>query len=59
MNSWTNFELNTTFLTTHDTFRPGLTRAQSDVEACYAFIAKRSPQGAATWFNRFAETEID
>lgn len=33
-----------------------LTRAQSDVEAYYAFIAKRSPQGAASWFNRFAKT---
>lgn len=30
---------------------------------CYVFIAKRSPQGAASWFNQFVETrdrlEID
>lgn len=34
-----------------------LTRAQRDVEACYAFIAKQSQKGAASWFNRFAETK--
>jgi len=33
-----------------------LTRAQQDVAACYAYIAERSPQGAASWFNRFTET---
>lgn len=33
-----------------------LTRAQRDVAACYSYIAERSPQGAASWFNRFAET---
>ncbi len=33
-----------------------LTRAQQDVAACYAYIAQRSPRGAASWFNRFAET---
>ena len=33
-----------------------LTRAQHDVAACYSYIAERSAQGAASWFNRFAET---
>ena len=33
-----------------------LTRAQHDVADCYNYIAERSPQGAASWFNRFAET---
>ena len=33
-----------------------LTRAQHDVAACYDYIADRSLQGAASWFNRFAET---
>ena len=33
-----------------------LTRAQQDVAACYAYIAERSPRGAASWFNRFSET---
>ena len=33
-----------------------LTGAQQDVAACYAYIAERSAQGAANWFNRFTET---
>jgi plasmid stabilization system protein ParE len=33
-----------------------LGRAQADVLDCYAYLADRSPQGAANWFNRFAET---
>lgn len=33
-----------------------LSRAQQVVAACYAYIADRSPQGAASWFNRFTET---
>ena len=33
-----------------------LARAQRDVQACFAYIAERSPQGAASWFNRFSET---
>lgn len=33
-----------------------LTRAQQDIASCYAFLAERSPQGAADWFNRFEET---
>jgi plasmid stabilization system protein ParE len=33
-----------------------LGRAQQDVATCYAYIAQRSLQGAASWFNRFAET---
>lgn len=33
-----------------------LRRAQQDVEGCYGYIAERSPPGAESWFNRFAET---
>ncbi len=33
-----------------------LGRAQTDVFDCFAYLAQRSPQGAAAWFNRFAET---
>jgi plasmid stabilization system protein ParE len=33
-----------------------LGRAQQDVSTCYAYIAQRSLQGAASWFNRFVET---
>ncbi len=33
-----------------------LQRAKQDVASCYAFLADRSPQGAAEWFNRFTET---
>lgn len=32
-----------------------LTRAQHDIAACYAYLSERSPQGAASWFNRLAE----
>ncbi len=31
-----------------------LAKAQSDVEACHQYLAKRSPQGAAAWFDSFA-----
>lgn len=33
-----------------------LSAAQRDIERCFAFIAQRSPRGAANWFNQFAET---
>src|SRR5688572_22567643 len=32
-----------------------LARAQQDVAVCYSYLADRSPQGAANWFNRFSE----
>ena len=33
-----------------------LTPAQRDAAACYSYIAERSAQGAASWFNRFTES---
>ena len=32
-----------------------LSRAQQDIDSCYAYISKYSPQGAARWFNRLVE----
>jgi plasmid stabilization system protein ParE len=37
-----------------------LTRtANRDLEGCYAYIAKRSPHGAAAWTNAFQEQVLD
>lgn len=37
-----------------------VTRAGNrDLEGCYAFIAKRSPRGAAAWANAFQEHVVD
>src|SRR4249919_1860497 len=33
-----------------------LRKAQQDIASCYAYLAERSRQGAANWFNRFVET---
>ncbi len=37
-----------------------VTRAGNrDLEGCYAYIAKRSPRGAAAWANAFQEHVVD
>ena len=42
------------------TYVVSLTRAGNrDLESCYAYIAKRSPRGAAAWTNAFQEQVLD
>ena len=42
------------------TFRVDLTfRAERDVDHILSYLARRSPQGAATWFARWQEVLLD